>query len=181
VSAIEPSSAVVVRVPLPLRLARLRAQRDWAASMGVPPHVTILYPFLPAARLAPAIRDVLAEVAAAVEPFDIRFERVGRFPGVVYLAPEPELPFSALTRAVHARFPNFPPYEGAFDVVIPHLTITESVELDADEAMLVAVATEAAADLPFATRIERLEVLAEGADGRWRGLWRIPFVTRQPL
>src|SRR6187551_1754759 len=73
----EPTSAVVVRVPLPARLARLRARHDWAASVGVPPHVTVLFPFLPAARLLPTVRRELAGIAREAAPFDVRFARVG--------------------------------------------------------------------------------------------------------
>ena len=60
----------------------------------------------------------------------MRFERTGRFPGVVWLAPEPAEPFIALTELLAAAFPDHPPYEGAHDEIVPHLTLglgTESV------------------------------------------------------
>jgi 2'-5' RNA ligase len=174
----EPVSAVIVRVPLPGRLVRLRARHDWAASVGVPPHVTVLFPFVPARRLTPAVRQGLAAIARSAAPFDVRFERVGRFPNVVYLQPEPATPFSSLTKTVHAIFPDFPPYGGAFDEVIPHLTITETFGDAVDEAMLDGIAVEAAHDLPFGVRVSRLDVIVEGDDGRWRGLWRVPLARR---
>ena len=86
------------------RRAGARSRRDWPGSArattgqlasGVPAHVTVLYPFIPAARAragrpaGPGQRSPRAST-----PFDIRFERVGRFPAVVYLAPEPAAPFS---------------------------------------------------------------------------------------
>jgi hypothetical protein len=141
----------------------------------VPSHVTILYPFVPAAGLVPAVREVLAEIARKVEPFDVRFEEVGRFPGVVYLAPEPAGPLSGLTQAVHARFPDYPPYEGEFAEVIPHLTITETLDRGLDETMLGWIADEATRHLPFGVPIDRLDVLVEGVDGHWRGGWRLPL------
>jgi 2'-5' RNA ligase len=142
--------------------------------------VTILYPFVPAARLVPAVRQVLAEIARKVEPFDVRFEGVGRFPSVVYLAPDPAAPFSGLTRAIHARFPDYPPYEGVFAEVVPHLTITETLDPAVDETMLESVAAEATRDLPFTVVIDRLEVLVEGLDGHWRGGWRLPLGAERP-
>jgi 2'-5' RNA ligase len=178
VSVIEPASAVVVRVALPARLARLRARTDWAAGVGVPAHVTVLYPFIPAARLVPAVRLALVRIAESLDPFDIRFERVGRFPAVVYLAPEPAAPFIALTEAVRAEFPGFPPYGGAFDEVVPHLTISEANEPIVNEAALEAIAARAAEALPVRTRVSRLEVLIETSDGRWRSRWRIPIGGR---
>jgi len=169
----QPASAVVVRVRLPVMLARLRVRQDWAASVGVPAHVTILFPFLPAERLGPAVRRELDAIARASEPFDVRFARVGRFPGVVYLAPEPATPFTRLTEAVVARFPDFPPYEGAFDEVVPHLTITEAEDAPLDE-----IAARTARALPFERRVSALEVLVEAGDGRWHSRWRLELGVR---
>ena len=41
---IEPASAVIVRVPVPPGIERLRTRWDRAASLGVPAHVTVLFP-----------------------------------------------------------------------------------------------------------------------------------------
>jgi 2'-5' RNA ligase len=169
----EAASAVVVRVPLPAALARLRARWDWAAGVGVPPHVTVVFPFLPADRLTPDVRRALVAIAASHRPFDVRFARVERFPTVVYLAPEPSAPFTRLTEAVVDRFPDFPPYGGAFEEVIPHLTITES-----GDAAFDAIAAQAETALPFSHRVTRLDVLVETAEGRWHGHWRIPLGVR---
>jgi hypothetical protein len=42
--------------------------------------------------------------------------------------PNPPDPFRALTAAVHAAFPRYPPFGGAFADVIPHLTIGDHPE-----------------------------------------------------
>ena len=169
----EPTSAIVVRVPVSGALERARRQWDWAAGVGVPAHVTILFPFLPVAQLTPEVRRSLAAIAAAHEPFDVRFARVGRFPGVVYLAPEPAARFARLTGAVVARFPDYPPYEGAFDEVVPHLTVVESATAPLDE-----IAAAAERHLPFTRRVTSLEVLVEGPDEHWHGRWRIRLGVR---
>ena len=119
--------------------------------MGVPAHVTLLFPFMPAAALRPPVRRALAEIAATVEPFDVRFATVGRFPGVVYLVPEPGATFTALTDAIVARFPAYQPYEGAFDVVIPHLTLVELPTAPLDE---IAAAARAAPAVHAACRAD---------------------------
>ena len=169
----EATSAVVVRVPLQPALARLRARWDWAANVGVPAHITIVFPFLPAHRLVPDVRRNLAALAAGQRPFDVQFARVGRFPTVVYLAPDPSAPFTRLTEAVVDRFPDYPPYGGVFEEVIPHLTITEANDAPFDD-----IASEAEATLPFTHRVTQLEVLVEGGEGRWHGRWRIPLGVR---
>jgi len=169
----EPASAIVVRIPVPHAIERARRRWDSGARAGVPAHVTILFPFLPAGRLGPGIRRALATIAVAHEPFDVRFARAGRFTDVVYLAPEPSAPFVRLTEAVVARFPAYPPYEGAFDEVIPHLTVADSHDAPLDE-----MATQARAELPFDHRVAALEVIVEGGDGRWRTRWRLPLGVR---
>jgi 2'-5' RNA ligase len=171
--ATEPASAIVARVPVPRMLEQARRRWDWAAGVGVPAHVTILFPFLPVRRLGPGDRRELAAIAATEEPFVVRFRRIGRFPGVVYLAPEPSAPFTRLTAAVGARYPDFPPYGGAFDEVIPHLTVAESAEAPLDD-----IAAEARGTLPFERRVSALEVIVEGGDGRWHTRWRLPLGVR---
>jgi 2'-5' RNA ligase len=169
-STADPVSGVVVRAPLPVPLERLRRHDDFAANAGAPAHVTLLFPFMPVAALRPPVRRALAEIAATVEPFDVRFATVGRFPGAVYLVPEPDRPFGALTEAIAARFPDYQPYDGAFDEVIPHLTLVESAT-----ASLVEIAAAAQRYLPFTCHVAVLEVLVEGPDERWHGYWRIPL------
>ena len=169
----EPVSGVVVRVGIPAALDRIRRRDDRAAASGAPPHITLLFPFLPVARLPPSVRRALAEVAAGVEPFEVRFAHVGRFPGAIYLVPEPSAPFAALTAAIVARFPDYPPYEGAFEEVVPHLTLVESPTAPLDR-----LGEAAARHLPFDRPVTAIEVLVEETDGRWRGLWRIRLGVR---
>jgi len=74
--------------------------------------------------------------------------------GAVWLHPEPSEPFRALTAAVWRRWPECPPYEGAHDDVIPHLTIS-------DESVEVVV------ELPIAARADAVTLIEEQSDGRW--------------
>jgi 2'-5' RNA ligase len=169
----DPESAVVVRLVIPPALERIRRQWGLAAAVGVPAHVTILYPFLPPDRLVPTVRTQLEALAADVEPFDVRFATVGRFPNVIYLVPEPAAPFVALTSAVVANFPGCLPYGGAFDEVIPHMTLVESKTVPLDD-----IARAAASALPFERHVSTMEVIVERPDGRWHARWRIPLGAR---
>jgi 2'-5' RNA ligase superfamily len=95
---------------------------------GVPAHVTVLFPFLDGAAVdEQAVHDLLSRFPA----FDFELDRVERFDnGIPWLHPSPSTPFVDLTAAVFERWPDHPPYEGAFDEVIPHVTITrEDVQL----------------------------------------------------
>jgi 2'-5' RNA ligase len=114
------------------------------------------------------VRRDLAAIASTVKPFDVTFAAVGQFPGAVYLIPEPSAPFAALTAAIATRFTGYPPYEGAFDEVIPHLTLVESTTAPLDE-----IAAAVARYLPFSRHVAAMEVLIEDGGERWRGHWRI--------
>jgi 2'-5' RNA ligase len=163
-------SGVIVRIRLPPELEELRQRHDPMAPVGVPAHVTLLYPFLPSAELTPAVRRRISRLIREVRPFDVRFEGTGRFPGVVWLAPEPAEPFVDLTERLTAAFPDHPPYEGAHDDIVPHLT------LGLGEAGVVRSLERAVrACPPFGERVRAIEVIAESGTDRWHRRWRIPL------
>src|SRR5256885_2747997 len=120
-------SAVLVHIPEAEPVVgewRLRHTHD--GPLGVPPHVTLLFPFVPADSLSGEVEKRLARIVGEAEPFDVTFARTARFPGLVYLEPRPSRSFSALTEVIAAEWPEHPPYEDEFDEVIPHLTVAES-------------------------------------------------------
>jgi hypothetical protein len=170
----EPRSAVIVPVALPPRLSEIRAAGDRMAAVGVPAHVSILFPFLPPAGLTRPVHTALAEVAAAARPFRASFERVDRRDGMVWLVPSPESPFLELTAAVVERFPDHPPYGGVHDRLIPHLTLLESQDpLAVDEALV--AADEAR---PFGVDVAELQVITQGRSRAWHRRWRFGLGRR---
>ena len=167
-------TGVIVPVPAALALVGYwRLRYDTSAPLGVPPHVTICYPFVPRDLLTPADLADLADIAAAQSTFDLRLAATGRFPGapgVLYLEPEPDRPFRALTAALLERWPDHPPYGGQFPDPIPHLTVTETasdVEIDAIEASL-------RLRLPIETVADHVVLLAFDGE-RWRADRQLPF------
>lgn len=88
--------------------------------------------------------------------------------------PEPEALFRELTHAVVARFPDFPPYGGAFDDVVPHLTVGESRSGTFED--LRAAEVEVSRMLPITTRIDHALLIA-GTDrpGSWHTVARLPL------
>lgn len=163
-------TAVVVPVPAAEEVVgRHRRELDHSAVWGVGPHVTVLYPFLPPDRITADTVAVLGEVVRArVSAFECDFTSVEWFgDDVVWLAPEPSEPFRALTLAVWDRFPECPPYSGAFPEVVPHLTVG-STRLG-DRADLVRAAEAVRGRLPFRVTVDRVRLIA-GTDSAssWR-------------
>jgi 2'-5' RNA ligase len=118
-------SGLVVPVPAATpAVAPWRERLDPSAVHGVPAHVTVLYPFAPPGEISDDVVHALSALFAGAAPFAFVLDRVEWFgDDVVYLHPSPSAPFVALTEAVHARFPEYAPYGGAYDTITPHLTI----------------------------------------------------------
>jgi 2'-5' RNA ligase superfamily len=123
----------------------------------MPAHVTVLFPF--------AAREDLDEggletLFARYPPFDFTLDRIGRFEdGTRWLRPNPPTTFVDLTAAVCARWPECPPYQGAFDEIIPHVTITADGDLP----------------LPIACRALEVALFEEDDDGVWSQLRSFAF------
>src|SRR5215831_6518819 len=92
-SRLETAIAVVVHVPALEAIYRNTdpgfAERStiWLPYMlGIPPHVTLLYPFVPAEELESAL-PVLQAVFLHQERFTFELSRLSTFPRTIWLAP----------------------------------------------------------------------------------------------
>lgn len=169
-------TALIVRIPEAERVVRdWRERIDPAAraGAGVPAHVSVLYPFLQESLIDASVH---AGIAAALRPhhaFDLRFERTGRFPGMLYLAPEPDAPLRRLILSVTERWPEVRPYGGRYRDPVPHLTVAQRApeeDLDAAEADL-------SGRLPLASRVRVVDLVAYDGTA-WRE--RARFALREP-
>lgn len=149
-------------------VAGFRERFDSSWPTGMPAHVTVLYPFVDARTVTPAMLARVDALAANMAAFDYRLDAVDEFPAALYLVPTPSAPFVTLTEAAAARWPDHPPYEGRFDTVIPHLTVS-------DTAAGARAASEVAALLPLEERAEELVLIAPSRDGRWTTRHRSPL------
>ena len=114
VPATERRTALVVVVDEATPLVasfRLRHHRR-AVERNIPPHVTILVPFVPAAALDPAAMAAVKDLFGSLPAFAASLEHVAAFPAHVWLTPAPRERFLALIRRVYERFPEYPPYGG---------------------------------------------------------------------
>jgi hypothetical protein len=123
---------------------------------GLPAHITLLYPFLTARAIGGETEQTLGALLGEIPAFDFELSEVGRFPGVVYLAPEPAAPFVALTRALVERWPERQPYGGVYEEIIPHLTVAYGET----------VPSGLAERLPLTARVEEVWLMSR-AGGRW--------------
>ncbi|MGW2724439.1 2'-5' RNA ligase family protein [Streptomyces sp. NPDC001492] len=154
-------TALVVPVPEAEAVVRpWRDRFDHAARAGVPAHITVVFPFLPASLVGAGTCAALDEIVGRHRSFEVRFEKPGRFPGVVHLEPTPDAPFRRLTEAVVERWPEAPPYGGKYEPH-PHLTVAQGQ----DEAVLDEIEAGLRAALPFTARVPTVDLVAyDGTD-----------------
>jgi hypothetical protein len=154
-------------------VGRFRARLDRSAAWGVPAHVTVLYPFVHPDRIDQSVLGRLAAAIGSVPAFDVTLARLCWFgEDRLWLAPEPDHPFRALTAAVWRAFPDHPPYGGVHIDPTPHLTVGH----DAPVEVLQEAADTIRPLLPIRARITTA-LLMQGAPGA--GAWHT--VTALPL
>jgi 2'-5' RNA ligase superfamily len=172
----DTESAVLVPFPEAERVVSpYRARLDGAAALGVPAHVTVLYPFVPPPAITPSVMDALAVAVASVSAFGCEFGATAWFgEDVLWLAPQPDAPFRALTRAVCAAFPGYRPYGGAHADAVPHLTVGDRpaggvAELRAAEAAV-------RPQLPIRAQVSRVWLMTgRPSPGSWRMRAELPL------
>lgn len=140
-------------------------------------HITVLAPWAPEPQVDDLAR--VAEIAGETPAFMVILERIEEFPdGLLHLRPEPEDGLRGLTRRLAEAFPAYPPYGGAFDDVVPHLTLDQRSETVTPEAVHARVAHL----LPVAAEVDRVDLQwwASG-DCRLLRTFRLKSDTMQEL
>ena len=152
-------------------VAAARYELDPTARLRVPLHITLLFPFVRRGQLSPRVVARLREFFAGRPRPAFELARVDVFPGVVtYAAPEPAGELTSLIRDVCARYPETPPYGGAFDEPVPHATLAPLQVAPAQ-----AVRTRVESLLPVRCEPTHASLLEEFEPDRWREREPLPF------
>jgi hypothetical protein len=133
----------------------------------MPAHITVLYPFKTLKHIGADVMATLHGLCTRHPCFRFSLGALQRFPTVLYLAPHPVTPFQALTRAVADRYPETPPYGGAFANIVPHLTIAHVNDAHRRDAVSDEFQRAAGGKLPIHGYAEQVWLMAQQA-GRWR-------------
>lgn len=164
-------TALLITVPdMPKVIRDTRLRLDPGAALGVPEHVTVMYPFLHPDDVGEAIVDRLGKICSQTAGFEFSLTEVRWFgEAVVWLAPRPEDPFRRLSMLVEREF-GTRPYGGAYDDITPHLTIGNHGPV----AEMRAAQDVVTPFLPIHARAAEL-ALFQGGPAGWAEVWRFPF------
>lgn len=141
----------------------------------MPAHITLVFPFVPVHLLDGTAVASLAELFETVPEFEFALGSFGSFPGTLYLVPEPAGAFVSLTESIVRRFPDSPPYGGAFESIVPHLTVAHG-----DGALMAeAEADVSGCSLPIRSVASEALLLeeVEPDGGSWHVRARLPFAA----
>lgn len=165
-------TALIIEAPVSATLAALREKFAADARFHVPPHLTVLFPFVPTELVDEAVTENLARTFRGMRQFDFSLTRTGWFgQEVLWLAPESPAPFIELTSAVTRAFPTYPPYGGLHDASAPHSTVGDSADYKELQEAERAIGEE----LPLSGTASAVILLVEGPHGRWREASRFPL------
>jgi 2'-5' RNA ligase len=170
--AFEPRTAISILLDdAAPEVAAARYELDPGARLRVPLHVTLLFPFVPrreaSSEVVAGLRDFFGQRPRPV--FDLA--HVDAFPDVVaYAAPEPAGDLATLIRQLSARYPETPPYGGAFAEPVPHATLAPL-----GAAGLEAVRARVRPLLPVRCEPRHASLIEEFEPDRWRELEPLPF------
>jgi 2'-5' RNA ligase len=145
---------------------RLRYQRE-SVERGIPPHLTILFPFVPATAIGEDTLAKLRRLYAPVRPFEYELASVESFPDAAWLAPVPVEPFDELVATARQAFPAFPPYGNPEHVVVPHCTIGTDDDPQRVGAMARELRERLGPRLPIRCRADEVVLVGEQANGMW--------------
>jgi len=170
-------SALVILIPeAEVLVGSFRNRYDPPAALGVPAHVTVLYPFKPPHELTEEVMQSLESLFARYQAFTTSFVEAKQFPGVLYLAPALDHTFRRLTELVTERFPETPAYDGEFADIVPHLTVAQVN----DSRLMVHIAAEfesnAREHLPILANVREV-ALIDNESGYWQVRRRFPLAA----
>ena len=171
-------SALIVEVPeAEHAVGRHRQALDVHARLGVPAHITVLYPFMPAGAIGSSVLEQLRRIFRSTATFPFRLTSTAWFgDDVLWLAPADPQPFRAVTALVFAAFPDYPPSAGQYADVVPHLTVAHGCSLADMQAAEQAVRQ----DLPIHGWVRSVSLMVQpDSSGIWSRHTRFSLADTQ--
>jgi hypothetical protein len=143
-------------------------------AIGIPLHVTLLYPYAPPDQVDEA---ALTDFFAQRDALTVTLIGLAEWPRVVYAVPEPLGELLAMMRALWELFPEYPPYGGEIADPVPHATLAELEEGESLAEVAAGIRAKAEALFPIMCNVRDVALLEEYEPDRWRERRRFPLRT----
>ena len=161
----ELRSGLVVDVPAAESAVRVfRESLDPTAGLGVPAHISVLFPFVPAGLVDGSVAAAVRSAVGGVGRFSFELTHSEWFGSeVLWLGPTATEEFVKLTTMVRDAFPLYLPYDGQFTGLVPHLTVADRAPSEAMHA----AERKLQRHLPIRCEATSVLLLIEQVTGRW--------------
>src|SRR5262249_662973 len=143
-----------------------------SVAMGIPLHVTLLYPFAPPGELD---EGALADLFGRFETFRLTLTGVATWPLVVYAVRAPREGLLGMMHALFERSPGYPPYEGEIAEPEPHATLSELAPGQALDEVAARIRARTESVFPLTCEVRDVALLEEYEPERWRERRRFPL------
>lgn len=172
-------SALVLSVPEAEELVGpYRRKYTTDGAIGMPAHITILYPFIKNEEWNDKNRSTLLETVSNISPFSFELSKLNCFRehNVLYLEPLPIKEILRVVQVMLQTFPEYPPYGGEIplDKLRPHLTMAVGSNRKEISSIEKKIFKEIASNLPLKV-YARVLLLAIKTAGEWTILERFKF------
>jgi 2'-5' RNA ligase len=157
-------------------IGRWRHATVSVAAKGVPPHITLLYPWTPG-PLRDADVDRLGSVIDQQDAFSLQLTGIGMFQRTraLYLAVDESAPLRRMMQGIFSAFPDTPPYRGAFPDPLPHVTIATAADDEELDTLAEEIAAHVSPHLPIEMAVQEVVIMEEGDDSLWRICATLPL------
>ncbi len=146
------------------------------ANKGVPPHITLLYPWC--VPISNNDIEVVHSVISQLESFEICFTHLSHFAKrVIYLALDEtsEKAVKHLMQTLFRAFPETPPYGGQFPDPLPHLTVAKVSDDATFEKMMEEILQVFSPRFPMTFWVNKVSVIEGDEEGYWKLKAAIPL------
>lgn len=144
-----------------------RLKHDPSAQHGFPPHVSVIWPFIPPELITEETLQGLESFVGRFPKLDLVFHSTGHSPTGLYLRPEPREPLVQMILAAMKRYPDYPPYRVANYQPNPHVTIAHEKDPQKLKAITEAFEREIEGFYPIRARVDKVWLLEEHGSG-WK-------------
>jgi len=160
----------VILIPIPEAeeiIGKWRMRYDRVARLGIPAHITLLFPFKIPSVIDKSVINKLELLFSTINTFSFSLTAIETFPNVIFLSPSPKESFIDITKKIVSIFPENQPYEGKFPDINPHLTLGQLSDKDNFSEILKKIKEDIEHKLPLKTKATEARLMIENPDGKW--------------
>lgn len=169
-------SSIDIHIPeLEVLIAPWRSPTVEVAALGVPPHVTILWPWRNAPVTSEDITGI-ADVLKNIEPLTLVFDQLKVFPnGTIYLAMQNAESVQSVTKEIVTAFPDCPPYRGEFADPVPHVTVAKAKNEEEKIRFCTELSEILRPHMPMTIHVKEFVLMEQRENLRWEIRATIPL------